>query len=140
MSKKVIGIVIVVVVLAVAGAVGYFARRDRSSAIAATETQAKVRVERPLEGRDARLAELAKERGGLPIDQALREVTTQAAKDFIQKDMAYQRQTRAEAANEAQARLSEVKSQLSGSTDEKKVAALLKQAEMLEELAERLSK
>jgi len=91
-------------------------------------------------GADARLAELAKERGGLPIDQALREVTTQAAKDFIQKDMAYQRQTRAEAANEAQARLSEVKSQLSGSTDEKKVAALLKQAEMLEELAERLSK
>lgn len=90
--------------------------------------------------REALLAELVKKRGGLPVDLALKEATTPEAKAFLERDLAYQRQTREQAADEARERLDAVKAQLGKETDEKKKDVLERQVEMLEAAISKLKK
>jgi flagellar basal body-associated protein FliL len=132
-------LVIAVVVIVVAGAIcaGYFAVRGGSQE-SDTGQEQKTQPEKKKVDREALLAKLAKERGGLPIDQALKEAKTPEAKAFLERDMAYQRQTRAQAADEARSRLTEIRQQLARSTDEKTTATLKKQVEMLEMLVAEL--
>ncbi|MFA5762658.1 MAG: hypothetical protein WC931_03675 [Bacilli bacterium] len=96
------------------------------------------RGDKQAEDHEALLSELTKKRGGLPIDQALRQASTPEAKEFIQKDMAYQRQTREQAAEEARRRLIEVKDRMNKSVGKEESKTLEKQVMMLEQLVEKL--
>jgi len=141
MAKRKIIFFLVAAVAVAAGAVGFIV----NSRNAAQKETGQATGREPVIGksnmdREAALAELARKRGGLPIDQAMRQAATAEAKEFIRKDMAYQRQTRAGATEEARVRLGEVRSQLAKESDEKKKAVLEKQASMLEELIANLEK
>jgi len=84
-----------------------------------------------------RLAQLARDRGGLPIEQALGAAQTERQREFLKKDMGYQVQSDEDSRREVLERLSEVEGQLNSENDPKKVALLEKQVEMLEVIAKR---
>lgn len=108
---------------------------DQQEAADSTEQDPNADLRNKRKQRADKLAKIVKERKGLPIDHALSQAKSEKHREFIEKNMAYQKQTPEESLDEIEKKLAEVEEEIGKTSDEKKLAQLNKQKEMLEKLA-----
>ena len=82
----------------------------------------------------SRMQRIIDKRGGLPVDLALEKATTEEERARIKKKFAHQSQTKAQAAEEARAKLDQIEARHGESTEQTEQEKLKRQRAALERI------